>query len=70
MPRVGLRKFIDTEDGGVTIDWVVITAAVVGLCIAVLSTFGTGLVSTSRTMGTNIHSSVNTLSNPTVSSNN
>ncbi|QQA41641.1 Flp family type IVb pilin [Pelagovum pacificum] len=37
-----LSKFRRDEDGAVTVDWVVLTAAIVGLGIAVLSTVGTG----------------------------
>ncbi|QQA41640.1 Flp family type IVb pilin [Pelagovum pacificum] len=36
------NKFRRDEDGAVTVDWVVLTAAIVGLGIAVLSTVGTG----------------------------
>ncbi|MFK7867686.1 MAG: Flp family type IVb pilin [Roseobacter sp.] len=33
-----LRRFIPSEDGAVTVDWVVLTAAVVGLCIGLVAT--------------------------------
>ncbi|SPJ24765.1 Flp family type IVb pilin [Palleronia abyssalis] len=36
------KKFRNDEDGAVTVDWVVLTAAVVGLGIAVLSSVRTG----------------------------
>ncbi|MCR8723658.1 hypothetical protein [Frigidibacter sp. ROC022] len=32
------KKFRDAEDGAVTVDWVVLTAAIVGLGLAVMST--------------------------------
>ncbi|WP_417210840.1 hypothetical protein [Antarctobacter sp.] len=32
--RVLLSAFLTKEDGAVTVDWVVLTAAIVGLCIA------------------------------------
>ena len=35
-------NFFADEDGAVTVDWVVLTAAIVGLGIAVLSTVATG----------------------------
>jgi Flp pilus assembly pilin Flp len=35
-------QFIADEDGAVTVDWVVLTAATVGLGIAVISTIGVG----------------------------
>lgn len=30
------RRFISNEQGAVTVDWVVLTAAVAGLCIALI----------------------------------
>ena len=36
------NKFARDEDGAVTVDWVVLTSAVVGLGIAVLSTVSKG----------------------------
>jgi len=43
------KKFRNDEDGAVTVDWVVLTAAIVGLGILVLNQVrtATGLVSTS-----------------------
>ena len=35
-----LTSFARDEDGAVTVDWVVLTAAIVGLGIAVLTTVG------------------------------
>ena len=35
-----LKSFQRDEDGAVTVDWVVLTAAIVGLGIAVLTTVG------------------------------
>ena len=35
-----MKNFSRDEDGAVTVDWVVLTAAIVGLGIAVLTTFG------------------------------
>ena len=35
-----LKSFGRDEDGAVTVDWVVLTAAIVGLGIAVLTTVG------------------------------
>jgi Flp pilus assembly pilin Flp len=36
------NKFNQDEDGAVTVDWVVLTAAIVGLGVAVLSTVSNG----------------------------
>ena len=40
-----VQSFIAHEDGAVTVDWVVLTAAIVALGIAVLSTVGSGVQS-------------------------
>ena len=37
------KTFSRDEDGAVTVDWVVLTAAIVGLGIAVMSAVGTGV---------------------------
>lgn len=37
-----LNLFLEDESGAVTVDWVVLTAAVVGLGIAVLTSVGGG----------------------------
>lgn len=37
------KLFLENEDGAVTVDWVVLAAAVVGIAIAVLSTVSTGV---------------------------
>jgi Flp pilus assembly pilin Flp len=39
-----ISNFRADEDGAVTVDWVVLTAAIVGLGIAVLTTVGSGTV--------------------------
>ena len=38
-----LRAFLSDEDGAVTVDWVVLCAALVGLAIAVLAAIEVGL---------------------------
>lgn len=37
-----LANFIHDEDGAVTVDWVVLSAAVVGLCSAIFFSLGNG----------------------------
>ena len=37
------KVFAKDEDGAVTVDWVVLTAAIVGIAIAVAATIETGL---------------------------
>lgn len=38
-----IKNFVADESGAVTVDWVVLTAAIVGLGIAVLSTVSAGV---------------------------
>ena len=49
------RYFLNDESGAVTVDWVVLTAAVVGLGIVVMNTVGTGIES----LGTKIVNDLN-----------
>jgi Flp pilus assembly pilin Flp len=39
------RKFRNDEDGAVTVDWVVLTAAIVGMGVAVMATVKNGTTS-------------------------
>jgi Flp pilus assembly pilin Flp len=41
-----LARFVRAEDGAVTVDWVVLTAAVVGLGLLLLVPIGTAINST------------------------
>ncbi len=38
-----LNAFVKDEDGAVTVDWVVLTAAIVGIALAIISTISTSL---------------------------
>lgn len=42
-----IKTFRNDEDGAVTVDWVVLTAAIVGLGIAVLTSVGGGVTNLS-----------------------
>ncbi len=46
-----MRNFLTDETGAVTVDWVVLTAAVVGLGIAVVATIAPGAVSVGDKIG-------------------
>ena len=52
-----LAKFIKAEDGAVTVDWVVLTGAIVGLGIAVISTVAQGALDNSDGIGAALASS-------------
>ena len=49
-----LSMFIWDEDGAVTVDWVVLTAAIVGLGIAVITTIGNGALNKSTGLGVQV----------------
>lgn len=51
-----IKNFVTDESGAVTVDWVVLTAAIVGLGIAVVASVRTGVT----TLGTNISTSLTT----------
>ena len=48
------KRFKDDEDGAVTVDWVVLTAAVVGLGVAVLAS----VKSATTTLGSRISTEI------------
>ncbi|TDL76312.1 hypothetical protein E2L08_13805 [Palleronia sediminis] len=48
------KTFRNDEDGAVTVDWVVLTAAVMGLGIAVLTTVRGGTTSISNTISSHL----------------
>lgn len=52
--RVFIHKFRSNEDGAITVDWVLLTAAVVGLGAAVLMNVGTATVNASSNVSADI----------------
>lgn len=51
-----INKFRKDEDGAVTVDWVVLTAAIVGLGIAVLAAVGGGTTSLADKISSQLNS--------------
>ena len=51
-----LKSFARSESGAVTVDWVVLTAALVGLGLAVTNTVSDGLESLSNEIRTQLES--------------
>jgi len=51
-----MNKFNDLEDGAVTVDWVVLTAAVVGLGVAALAAVRGGVGKLSSSINSNLSS--------------
>ncbi|MEZ5751473.1 MAG: hypothetical protein R3D60_05695 [Paracoccaceae bacterium] len=49
-----IKNFIANESGAVTVDWVVLTAAIVGLGLAVITTVRAGV----NSLGTDIRTSL------------
>lgn len=48
-----LKTFLSSENGAVTVDWVVLTAAIVGMGVAVVTTVANGALD--HTSGLNRH---------------
>ena len=55
------QKFHRDEQGAVTVDWVVLTAAIVGICLGVISIFGPGTGSSANFVSGVIVDTVDTL---------
>lgn len=53
-----IKNFRKDEDGAVTVDWVVLTAAVVALAAAGVSTIQSGVSSAASTVSTNVGKAV------------
>mgnify|MGYP001812841262 FL=1 len=47
-------RFYKEEDGAVTVDWVVLTAAIVGLGVAVITTVARGALDHSTGLGSHL----------------
>ena len=54
--RKFFRSYWRSEDGAVTVDWVVLTAAIVGLGVAVIATIAGGATNTSSSLGASLQS--------------
>ncbi|GGE09834.1 hypothetical protein SAMN05421774_102274 [Gemmobacter megaterium] len=53
-----LKKFRADESGAVTVDWVVLTAAIVGLGVIVIQTVGGGITTVADEMALKIEETV------------
>ncbi len=52
------KNFHKDEDGAVTVDWVVLTAAIVGLGLVVMTTVGNSIKSNASTVASDITATV------------
>ena len=55
------KRFARDESGAVTVDWVVLCAAVVGIGVAVASTIGKDLNTVADAIGTDIDTAVDAI---------
>ncbi|MBM2577800.1 hypothetical protein JQC91_15950 [Jannaschia sp. Os4] len=53
-----LKTFLSTESGAVTVDWVVLTAALVGLGLAVMGVVSTGVQNASNSIAEQLNTTV------------
>ena len=51
-----IKQFIQSEDGAVTVDWVVLTAAIIGLGLVVLTLIAAGTTNVSSGVGASLSS--------------
>lgn len=58
-----LKRFQKDEDGAVTVDWVVLTAAVVGLGLVVMAAIGPAISGLSQNIADNIDAAQNPVTN-------
>jgi len=56
------KKFRNDEDGAVTVDWVVLTAAIVGLGIAVLTSVTSGTKTVTEAVSSHLNGTTVTTS--------
>lgn len=63
-----INKFRNDESGAVTVDWVVLTAAIVGLGIAVVATVRTGVGGLGTQISTSLNAEGNVVTLPTLGS--
>jgi Flp pilus assembly pilin Flp len=49
-----IKNFLNDESGAVTVDWVVLTAAIVGLGIAVLTSVGGGTTTLAESISSSL----------------
>lgn len=49
-----IQQFIHSEDGAITVDWVVLTAALIGLGLVVITLISTGTTDVSSGVGASL----------------
>ncbi len=57
LTRHDIKRFVECEAGAVTVDWVVLTAAIAGLGIGVLTALELTLIDVTDEVGTDMASS-------------
>ncbi|QEE36378.1 hypothetical protein FTO60_12045 [Octadecabacter sp. SW4] len=51
-----VKQFHTQDDGAITVDWVVLTAAIIGLALAIIATIGAGAIDHSNSVGNRLTS--------------
>ena len=54
---VCFKRFIESEDGAVTVDWVVLTAAIIGFGLVVIMSVSGGATNVSDSLGASLNDS-------------
>ena len=49
-----LRSFAADEDGAVTVDWVVLTAAIIGMCLTIVAGIRAAATDPAESLGANL----------------
>jgi Flp pilus assembly pilin Flp len=57
MPRARLARFLKDEDGAVTVDWVALTGAMVGLAVLIVLDIAEGATNVSGEIGAELSNS-------------
>lgn len=52
---VGFTDFLESEDGAVTVDWVVLTAAIIGFGMVVILSVAGGATNVSDSLGASLN---------------
>lgn len=51
---VRMRRFLAAEDGAVTVDWVILTSAIVGMCVTILMQYTNSIDAASQNIVTDL----------------
>lgn len=52
------KAFAQEEEGAITVDWVVLSAAIIATTILIMNLFGTQMIGVSNTLGSAVNTAV------------